>query len=154
MTDVNRYNMLTCDVSDDMMGPFEKFHAEGTLIKAIPTVYVDTNDTKDNKLFVNGRVVATKFQGRSDRRLKENLRSVKNSLETINKLNSKWFNFIDEKTPTCGYIAQDVQQILPSLVDKDRQGYLSVAYIEIIPILSEAIKELTARVENLESYFA
>ena len=81
MSDVNKYNMLTCDVSKDMQGPFEKFHAEGTLIKAIPTVYVDTNDRKDNKLFINGRVVATKFQGRSDRRLKENIQNVQNALE-------------------------------------------------------------------------
>ena len=154
MTDVNKYNILTCDVSEDMMGPFEKFHAEGTLIKAIPTVYVDTNDQKDNKLYVNGRVVATKFQGRSDKRLKENIKGVKNALEIVNKLESKWFNFLDEKKVTCGYLAQDVQTILPDMIDRDHEGFMNVAYIEIIPILSQAIKELSARVDNLESYFA
>ena len=154
MTDVNKYNMLTCDVSEDMMGPFEKFHAEGTLIKAIPTIYVDTNDQKDNKLFVNGRVVATRFQGRSDKRLKDNIRSVKNALEMVNQLESKWFNFVDEKKNTCGYIAQDVKKLFPDMIDTDRDGYLNVAYIEIIPILSQAIKELAARIDHLESYFA
>eukprot|EP01122_Echinamoeba_exundans_P011926 TRINITY_DN4893_c0_g1_i1.p1 TRINITY_DN4893_c0_g1~~TRINITY_DN4893_c0_g1_i1.p1 ORF type:complete len:387 (+),score=53.49 TRINITY_DN4893_c0_g1_i1:992-2152(+) len=41
-----------------------------------------------------------------------------------------------------GLIAQDVQKVLPEIVRKDKDGWLSVAYVEIIPILIEACKDL------------
>jgi hypothetical protein len=47
-----------------------------------------------------------------------------------------------------GFLAQDVQKILPNVVYTDQNGVLSVDYISIIPLLVESIKELTARVKS------
>ena len=48
-------------------------------------------------------------------------------------------------------IAQEVEQVLPEVVHTGHDGYKSVAYADIVGILVEAIKELEARVAELEA---
>lgn len=47
-----------------------------------------------------------------------------------------------------GLIAQELQEVFPELVYENDNGYLSVNYIEMIPILMQSIKELNAMVEQ------
>lgn len=49
-----------------------------------------------------------------------------------------------------GFMAQDVEQSFPELVRKDLNGNRFVNYTQMIPIMAEAIKELTAKVNTLE----
>lgn len=49
-----------------------------------------------------------------------------------------------------GYIAQEVREIFPDLVSEDENGYLSVDYIGLIPLLVDAVKNLSAKVDVLE----
>jgi hypothetical protein len=49
-------------------------------------------------------------------------------------------NFADGRQ--IGFIAQEVEKILPELVTTDRDGYKSVAYANIVPVLVEAVKTL------------
>lgn len=49
-----------------------------------------------------------------------------------------------------GLVAQDLQKLYPDLVYEDANGYLSVNYIGIIPLLIESIKELNEEVEALK----
>jgi len=49
-----------------------------------------------------------------------------------------------------GFIAQDVQEVLPELVRENKKGNLSLRYQGITPILLEAIKELKAEIEELK----
>lgn len=55
----------------------------------------------------------------------------------------------DFKREHYGLIAQDVQKLFPQLVDEDGAGYLSVNYVELIPLLIQAVQELSAEVEKL-----
>jgi hypothetical protein len=50
-----------------------------------------------------------------------------------------------------GVIAQEVEQVFPELVVTDELGYKRVNYIGLIAPLIEAVKELDARVQALES---
>lgn len=50
-----------------------------------------------------------------------------------------------------GFIAQELQQVYPDLVYEQDNGYLSVNYTELIPILVESIKELKAEVDELKA---
>jgi hypothetical protein len=50
-----------------------------------------------------------------------------------------------------GVIAQEVEQVFPELVHADERGHKLVNYIGLIAPLIEAVKELDARVEVLES---
>ena len=49
-----------------------------------------------------------------------------------------------------GLVAQDLQKLYPDLVYEDNNGYLSVNYIGLIPLLIESIKELNGEVEALK----
>jgi len=48
-------------------------------------------------------------------------------------------------------IAQDVQSVLPEAVNEDKDGMLLMSYQSVIPLLVAAIKELSSKVEALES---
>lgn len=50
-----------------------------------------------------------------------------------------------------GLIAQELQEIYPTLVTENQDGYLAINYTEIIPLLIRSIQELNAKVELYES---
>lgn len=50
-----------------------------------------------------------------------------------------------------GVIAQEIEQVLPDIVTTRDSGYKAVKYEKLVPLLIESIKELTAKVEKLES---
>jgi hypothetical protein len=49
-----------------------------------------------------------------------------------------------------GFIAQDVKELFPELVEENAEGILAVNYTGLIPVLLEAIKDLQDKVEQLE----
>jgi hypothetical protein len=59
------------------------------------------------------------------------------------------FNFPEGKQ--IGVIAQDVEQVLPELVQTDADGIKSVDYIKIIPVLVEAIKEQQKMIDRMQA---
>lgn len=50
-----------------------------------------------------------------------------------------------------GLIAQELQEVFPNLVYEKDNGYLAVNYVELVPVLMQAIKELNAKVAMLEA---
>ena len=93
----------------------------------------------------NGKIVA----GTSDIRLKKNINSLTNALETIKNLRGVSFEFTEESNMgegiRFGFIAQEVQNIIPDIVRTRSKGdgMLNLNYTEIIPLIVEAIKDLT-----------
>ena len=51
-----------------------------------------------------------------------------------------------------GVVAQELQELFPTLVDKDQDGYLGVNYVELVPVLVCAIQELKAQVDALQGH--
>jgi hypothetical protein len=51
-------------------------------------------------------------------------------------------------TPQLGFIAQEVESVLPELVSTDAEGYKGVAYAHLTALLAEAVKELNAKHER------
>ena len=47
-----------------------------------------------------------------------------------------------------GLSGQEIQQIYPNLVTQNQDGYLSVNYVEMVPLLIQSIKELKAELDN------
>ena len=92
----------------------------------------------------------------SDIRYKKNITQIKDASSIINKINGVSYNWKTEKYTDMnfddklhnGVIAQDLQKILPNLVKTDKNGFLSVSYIELVPILIEANKEQQQEIEN------
>ena len=115
-----------------------------------------------NALSVSGSIEAsgniTAFAS-SDERLKENIIQIPNSLEKIKQIKGVLFNWkegYDKVHPygenkDVGVIAQEVQQILPEIVKENvHNQFLGVRYEKLTPLLLEAIKELSKKVEELE----
>ncbi len=53
------------------------------------------------------------------------------------------------KNDRIGFIAQKVKEVYPELVDQDKEGYMNVDYIGLIPVLVEAIKDQQLQIKNL-----
>ena len=67
-------------------------------------------------------------------------------MKTIN--GKELFGFDDKKH--IGVIAQEVEAVVPELVVTDNEGFKSVKYENITPLLIEAIKELKAEKDELQ----
>lgn len=96
--------------------------------------------------------------GTSDRRLKKKLKPIKDPLEKISMIGGYTFEWDKKKTSArtgndIGVVAQEIEKILPDIVETrdDDMGTKAVRYDKLIPLLIEGIKELTQKVEALES---
>ena len=90
----------------------------------------------------------------SDCRLKDDLNVICNTQSIVNSLTGYSFTWNEESNregDDLGVIAQDVQEVLPSIVKERDNGYLAVDYIKLIPVLIEEVKRLNAEVEKLKS---
>jgi len=98
----------------------------------------------------SGDLYAVNFVSTSDRRQKEEIKKVEQALDLINALEGVTFRWKNTANKSIGVIAQDVEEVLPSLVFTGENGQKSVNYDGIIGVLIEAVKELTVRVKTLE----
>jgi uncharacterized protein YaiE (UPF0345 family) len=91
----------------------------------------------------------------SDKRLKNNINPIPNSLEIVKNLNGvffKWNETPNQEMRDIGLIAQNVQQHIPELVfENEQNGYLGVHYRKIPALLIEAIKEQQEIIEDLQT---
>ena len=91
----------------------------------------------------------------SDSRLKTNVASINNGLAKVLTLDGIIYNWNelankDLNIKEAGVIAQQIQTVLPEAVVEREDGYLTVKYERIIPLLIEAIKDLSAEVDALK----
>ena len=95
----------------------------------------------------------------SDERLKENIQPIGDALSKVSQLNGVTFTYKPDGKESAGLIAQDVEKVLPSAITEkqlplkvdDGNEYKVLQYDQTIGLLVEAIKELTAKVEELEN---
>jgi trimeric autotransporter adhesin len=115
--------------------------------------------TPSQKLEVNGNIQAVTLFQSSDERYKTNIRKIEKSLDKISQLQGVKYQFNKQQFKDKGFpdgdndglLAQQVQKVFPELVSADAEGYLSVDYVSIIPILIESIKELKTKVDLLKA---
>ena len=86
----------------------------------------------------------------SDARVKENIVTLENSLELVQKLRGVSYNKIGESEKKIGVIAQEVLEVLPEVVQQDSEGTYSVAYGNITAVLIEAIKQQQLQIDELK----
>jgi hypothetical protein len=110
-----------------------------------------SGDTMTGSLAVQGSITATlDITAYSDKRLKKNILDIEDALNKISKLKGVSFERNSDDKKSIGVIAQDVLNVLPEVINEDKDGYLSVAYGNIVALLIEGIKELSNKVDNLE----
>lgn len=83
----------------------------------------------------------------SDERLKSAIRPLTGALSTICEL--RGVHYTMSGRPQVGFIAQEVQRVVPEAVTHADSNTLAVDYSRIIPLLVEAVKELALRGDRL-----
>jgi len=101
-----------------------------------------------------GTLTSTIVTASSDERLKENVRPITGALDLVQQLAGVIFNRIGQTDDEIGYLAQQVEKILPQVVHTAADGMKSIAYGNIVALLSEAIKEQQAQIEELKGRLA
>jgi hypothetical protein len=87
----------------------------------------------------------------SDISLKENILPLESSLDKVMKLNGVSFN--KKATPNVkeiGFIAQEVEAVIPDLVTETNEGIKTVSYSRVTAVLVETIKEQQAQINELK----
>jgi hypothetical protein len=95
----------------------------------------------------------------SDRRLKREILPLRNyGLQQVMQLNPVTYIYKDDSanTPQVGFIAQEVQQIIPEVVtgkegDLSKGETLGIVYGNLVPVLTKAIQEQQAEIEALKA---
>ena len=111
------------------------------------------------KLHVAGNAYTTGSWGSSDARWKKNITLLQDSLQKVSQLNGVKFDWKTDEYPDngfsedrqIGFIAQEVEPIIPELVSTDDNGYKSVSYEKMTAVLVEAVKELKAQNDALKA---
>ena len=115
--------------------------------------------TYDAGIYRSGsNLYASDFIIPSDERLKTNITDITNALSKVKSMRGVTYNWNgvakllgnrSEKTEL-GVIAQEVAEVVPEVVSNGKHDYKHVAYDRLVPVLIEAIKELSNKVEELE----
>lgn len=112
--------------------------------------------------YFNSDVTSSGMFIESDERYKENIEPVGEVLPSLRNLEPVTYNLKSRKSDGTirhsanngseryGFLAQNVQEVFPELVHTDNNGYMSVDYIGLIPILVQSINELRAELAELK----
>jgi len=123
------------------------------------------------EVYSTGTMRAPSFVTTSDRQLKENITSFKETektatLDNVMKMNVVEYNYKgdvfekivpasesekgEEKRLHFGLLAQELQTLYPNLVYKGQDGYLGVNYQELVPVLIRSIQELKQQLDEVK----
>ncbi len=120
------------------------------------------NTNPSYKLHVNGRIRSTGINETSDVRYKEDITQLESALDKIMQLrgvNYKWktndYPEMDfEGGVQLGVIAQEIEKVFPELVHTDNEGYKSVEYSHLVPVLIEGMKEMNIEATKVNEQHA
>jgi hypothetical protein len=97
----------------------------------------------------SGTLTASNFISSSDRRLKSEIKEIKDAVLKLSKF--KAYEYIKDNKQDAGFIAQEVQKVLPYSVFEMDSGYLSMNDRPILALIHQAIIEINERLTKLEN---
>jgi len=91
----------------------------------------------------------------SDERLKENITPISKPLDKLKQIGGYEFDWNDKQNVheghDVGVIAQEIEAILPELVQTRDSGYKAVSYEKLVALLIEAVKEQQSQIDELKA---
>ncbi len=144
---VSRYNLPANSVLTSYSGPLVanallKLNASGTLLNSQLTD--DGTNVGLGGAPISGAKLALygTLRMMSDERTKTNVTRMTNALQKINRLNGYFYDWKGQVAQReVGFLAQEVEQVLPEAVSQNAEGIKFLNYDGVIPLLTEAIKE-------------
>jgi hypothetical protein len=109
------------------------------------------NDSSISNITVSGTVTCNEILAQSDARLKREIKDLdaEQCLSDLLELQPKTYKFLGNDKTRCGLIAQDLETILPELVNTTYETK-AVNYVELVPFLIGAIQQLKKEIEWLK----
>lgn len=129
---------------------------------AFNTITLNTGESnpasRDNTIYLNGTDGSITAEGNitaygsvSDITTKENIVPIDGALEKIQQLGGYLFNYKGDDTPMTGVMAQELLKVMPEAVyevEKDGEKKYAVRHGNLVGLLIEAIKELSAKLDK------
>jgi len=121
----------------------------GSTTAAGYAAYTNGNHYVAGSLYATGDVTAF-----SDRRIKTDIEPIYNALAKVEGLRGVSYRRVDTGDYQIGFIAQEVEEVVPEVVKTDHDGMKGVTYGNMVALLVEAVKELKAEVNALKAQLA
>jgi FtsZ-binding cell division protein ZapB len=145
-----------CDIGVGTTSPLYKLHivGKGTTDSTYSLVVNQSNDQVNNFWIRDdgqGWLRAAAWVYGSDRQLKKNIQYFNDGLDKVLALKPAFFDYINGTNNEVGFIAQDVQTVIPkSVVATDAKGTLGLKTEHIIPYLVNSVKSLKSELDGLK----
>jgi len=144
----------TVSITDDTSTSATYYPVFSTTSSGSQTLKVSSTKLQFNPS--TGTMYSTIFQSLSDASLKTNITAIDNPFSIL-ELSGVKYDWVDGSGTQYGFIAQEVEKIIPELVGFNGE-YKSVNYNGVIPFLVETVKkqqsvieDLISRIEKLEN---
>jgi hypothetical protein len=148
LSSINNKSFISCISSEfpnDKIGVAigSNLTREGFLLNVEGDTYFSCNINVNNDIYLKGTITNI-----SDIRVKKDLKKIKNALEKIEKINGYIYERTDTGKIESGLIAQEVLEIIPEVVNKNKDDFYSIAYGNMMGLIVEAIKELKELIDK------
>jgi len=97
-----------------------------------------------------GRVKANAFVTYSDKRLKKDIRPIEGALDKVMRMEGVSYNWKTDGGASVGFIAQDLEKVVPEVVIYDASGGAGVDYAKLTSVLVEAVKAQQVELAELK----
>jgi len=149
---------ITASTGEFMMDSNHRINIDDTKIAFVLDGAEDMRLENDGDLHVEGDVIAFSTTV-SDATLKYDINPIDHALDKVAQLTGVTYKYLKDGMESAGLLAQDVEKVMPCAVTErelplhknDGKSYKTLNYDNLHALLIESIKELTAKVEKLES---
>ena len=148
LTNISSDDVLLTDAGSSATTHFIPFAANATGNEGLKT----DADSGEALTYVpsTGVLSAKEFDTLSDARYKADIETIEGAMAKVNNLRGVEYNWKSNGDASVGVIAQEVQAVYPQLTTESEER-LSVNYNGLVGLLIQAVKELSAEVEELKS---
>lgn len=125
-------------------------------LKRIMASFHNPDLTKVGEISVKNSI--TTYSTSSDYRLKENVVNLTGAIDRLKLIDVYRFNFIGQEPTVDGFIAHELQEVIPEAVTGEKDGvndegkpdYQGIDQSKLVPLLTAALQEALAKIETLE----
>ena len=108
-------------------------------------------DAPNGNIRTNGYMYAAAYVYNSDARLKKDIAALSGSLDKVLQLRPVSYLLKDPSAQTAGaqfgFVAQDVERVVPEIVHTDDSGMKGIDYVRLTPLLVGSVQELNAKID-------
>ena len=148
---INTNNNITSIIKSDY---FNNWYDSDGVLKGLIIGNNNKHFSVQKEVFVQGNITAFDLTVPSDIRLKKDIKDITNGLEIINKLRPVSFNWKKNNNESIGFIAQEIEEVLPEFVRDTRLNGETIKTIKqdkLIPYIVDSIKNISNRLKKYES---